>query len=95
MAAPNRISRFLTSAIVNVLQGGSHSRLDGLFLSAGAPEPIPPGSHGHKWHDWIQKTGRDPTVDNCEFIGALIEEFMLLHLGTNGMSRNTRRNANG
>jgi len=70
-----RISRALAAAIDNVLSG-SHQRLNSLFLSAGAPTPIPEGSHAHKWRDWILIAGRDPNVDNYEFIGALIEEFM-------------------
>ena len=72
---PKRISRAL-AAIIDSLLSGSHQRLNSLFLSAGAPEPIPEGSHAHKWRDWIIMAGRDPNVDNCEFIGALIEEFM-------------------
>ncbi|KAB2917028.1 MAG: hypothetical protein F9K29_10210, partial [Hyphomicrobiaceae bacterium] len=70
-----RISRSLAAIIDSVLSG-SHQRLNSIFLSAGAPKPIPEGSHAHKWRDWIMTAGRDPNVDNCEFIGALIEEFM-------------------
>jgi hypothetical protein len=72
---PKRISRSLAAIIDGVLSG-SHPRLNSLFPSAGAPGPIPEGSHAHKWRDWIMMAGRDPSVDNCEFIGALIEEFM-------------------
>ena len=70
-----RISRGLAVIIDSVLSG-SHQRLNSLFLSAGAPEPIPDGSHAHKWRDWIITTGRNSNVDNFEFVGALIEEFM-------------------
>ena len=47
-----------------------------MFLSSGAPDPIPEGSHAHKWRDWIITAGKDASVDNFEFIGPLIEEFM-------------------
>jgi hypothetical protein len=70
-----RISRALAAIIDSVLSG-SHPVLNSLFLSAGAPEPIPEGSHAHKWRDWIMTAGQDPNVDNFAFIGALIEEFM-------------------
>jgi REase_DpnII-MboI len=70
-----RISRGL-AVIIDSVVGGSHQKLNSLFLSAGAPEPIPDGSHAHKWRDWIITAGRDPNVDNFEFIGGLIEEFM-------------------
>ena len=70
-----RISRGLAVIIDSVLVG-SHSRLNSLFLSAGAPGPVPEGSHAYKWQDWIIAAGRDPNVDNFYFIGTLIEEFM-------------------
>jgi hypothetical protein len=70
-----RISRGLAAIIASVLSG-SHQTLNSLFLSAGAPEPIPEGAHAHKWRDWIITAGQDPSVDNFGFIGALIEEFM-------------------
>jgi REase_DpnII-MboI len=70
-----RISRGLAAIIASVLSG-SHQTLDALFLSAGAPKPIPEGSHAHKWRDWIIIAGKDPNVDNLAFIGALIEEFV-------------------
>jgi hypothetical protein len=72
---PKRIPRAFAVAVAGVLSG-SHDRLNSLFLSAGAPLPIPLGSHAHKWVDWIVTAGRDPSVNNIEFIGLLIEEFM-------------------
>ena len=71
----NRISRGLAAIVASTLNG-SHQTLNSLFLSAGAPEPIPEGSHAHKWRDWLVAAGRDPSVNNFEFIGSLIEEFM-------------------
>ena len=62
--------------IIDSVLVGSHSRLNSLFLSAGAPGPVPEGSHAYKWQDWIISAGRDPSVDNFYFIGVLIEEFM-------------------
>jgi hypothetical protein len=71
-----RISRALIAAIEGVLAGRSHWELNSLFLSAGAPGPIPDASHAHKWRDWIVAAGQHPDVDNLEFVGALIEGFM-------------------
>ena len=70
-----RISRALSARVASVLEG-SHSTLDALFLSAGAPGPPPDLSHATKWKTWVFETGRDPEVDSLEFLGNLVEEFM-------------------
>jgi hypothetical protein len=55
---------------------GSHTTLDQLFISAGAPGEPPPLAHSSKWKEWLFRTGQDPAVDSLKILGNVIEEFM-------------------
>src|SRR3954462_1157128 len=70
-----RLPRTVCAAINSVLRG-SHSALDHLFLTSGAPGPPPNLSHATKWREWLFSIGNDPNVDTLSFLGNLLEEFM-------------------
>jgi hypothetical protein len=70
-----RLSKGLC-AIVGEALPGSHTTLNNLFIDAGAPGPPPPGSHAHKWKDWLFRLGTDPNVDTLSVLASILEEFM-------------------
>ncbi|SPZ52854.1 PD-(D/E)XK nuclease domain-containing protein [Serratia quinivorans] len=72
-----RLSRSLCKVIGDTIANtGSHTALESLFFSAGAPGDPPVGSHGTKWKDWLYYTGQDPETDSLAVLGGVIEEFM-------------------
>lgn len=72
-----RLSRSLCKVVGDVIaNSGSHTALDMLFLSAGAPGEPPAGSHSTKWKDWLFLAGQDPATDSLFVLGGVIEEFM-------------------
>jgi hypothetical protein len=70
-----RLSRGLCAVIGEVLPG-SHSTLQRLFTSSGAPGPPPEGSHEVKWKEWLFRIGNDPNVDTLKVLGGILEEWM-------------------
>lgn len=70
-----RIPRALCALVGEVIQG-SHTTLDALFLSAGAPGPPPSLAHHTKWKTWLFQAGTDPNVDSLAVLGNVLEEFM-------------------
>ena len=70
-----RLSRLLCAAVGSVLTG-SHTTLDALFRSAGAPGDPPNLAHHSKWKEWLFRTGQDPSVDSLAVLGNVLEEFM-------------------
>ena len=63
--------------IGDVLSGtGSHTTIDALFLSAGAPGPPPELPHSTKWKTWLFQAANDPNVDGLAVMGNILEEFM-------------------
>ncbi|WP_420064077.1 transposase [Pectobacterium colocasium] len=72
-----RLSRALCKVVGDVIAGtGSHTALDSLFFSCGAPGDPPAGSHSTKWKDWLFWSGQDPETDSLAVLGGVIEEFM-------------------
>lgn len=73
----SRISRALIVAINDAIKG-SHAEKVALFESAGAcdPEPSPDASHAARYKSWMLLTGKEQSIDNYQFVGELIEEFM-------------------
>ncbi|WP_205410835.1 hypothetical protein [Salaquimonas pukyongi] len=70
-----RLSRGLC-AIVGEAIPGSHSTLDALFKSAGAPGDPPDLAHHSKWKEWLFRAGQDESVDSLAVLGDVLEEFM-------------------
>ena len=70
-----RISKAVCATINDVLKG-SHSTLDALFESAGAPGLPPNLSHASKWKEWLFRAGTDSNTDSLAVIGNVLEEFM-------------------
>src|SRR5690242_1823662 len=75
---PNiRLPRTVCAVVGGVLAArGSHTTLNALFESAGAPGPPPDLSHGSKWKEWLFRAGNDPSVDSLAVLGNVLEEFM-------------------
>lgn len=72
-----RLSRSLCKVVGDIIANtGSHTALESLFFSAGAPGDPPLGSHGTKWKDWLYYTGQDLETDSLAVLGGVIEEFM-------------------
>ena len=72
-----RLSKSLCAVVGEVIAStGSHSTLEALFISAGAPGDPPLGSHHEKWKAWLFKAGQDPKIDSLSVLGNVLEEFM-------------------
>ena len=72
-----RLSRSLCAVVGSVLAGtGSHTTLDALFQSAGAPGDPPDLAHHSKWKEWLFRAGQDSSVDSLAVLGNVLEEFM-------------------
>ena len=72
-----RLSRSLCAVVGSVLAGtGSHTMLDALFKSAGAPGDPPDLAHHSKWKEWLFRAGQDSSVDSLAVLGNVLEEFM-------------------
>jgi hypothetical protein len=69
------LPRAVCAAAASVLRG-SHTNLDALFVSSGAPGEPPKLSHGTKWKEWLFRAGSDPAVDSLAVLGNILEEFM-------------------
>jgi hypothetical protein len=73
---PNiRLPRAVCAVAAEVLIG-SHTTLNALFESCGAPGPPPNLSHETKWKEWLYRAGLDPNVDSLAVLGGVLEEFM-------------------
>jgi len=70
-----RLPRAVCAAAAAVLRG-SHTNLDALFVSSGAPGESPKLSHETKWKEWLFRAGSDPAVDSLAVLGNVLEEFM-------------------
>ena len=55
---------------------GSHTTLDTLFISSGAPGAPPDLAHHSKWKEWLFRAGQAPEVDSLRVLGNVLEEFM-------------------
>ena len=72
-----RLSKSLCAVVGSVLSGtGSHTTLDALFESAGAPGDPPDLAHHSKWKEWLFQAGQDSSVDSLAVLGNVLEEFM-------------------
>ena len=72
-----RLSRSLCAVVGSVLAGtGSHTTLDALFKSAGAPGDPLNLAHHSKWKEWLFRAGQDSSVDSLAVLGNVLEEFM-------------------
>lgn len=70
-----RLSRSLCKAVGDTLANtASHSALENLFITAGAPGN--PGTHSVRWKNWLYIAGQDPETDSLAVLGSVIEEFM-------------------
>lgn len=54
----------------------SHSNLNSLFMSAGAPGDAPEGNCVQKCNDWLKRCNKEPSVDAIEVLGKIVQEYM-------------------
>ena len=54
----------------------SHSKLNTLFMEAGAPGDAPAGNLVQKCLSWLRRTNDDPAVDPLKVLGAVLSKFM-------------------
>lgn len=76
---PKSLCVIVADALRSDTPAPSHTTLELLFITSGAPTPskqILDLSHPQKWKMWLYQVGSDPTVDSLRFLGALLEEFM-------------------
>lgn len=72
-----RLPRALCTEVGRVLGGRrSHTTLDLLFATSGAPGAPPGLAHSSKWSEWLFRAGIDPNVDSLSVLGNVLEEFM-------------------
>lgn len=65
--------------VVSLVIGGhyySHSTLNSLFMSAGAPGDVPDGNCVRKCAEWLKRCNEEPSVDAIEVLGKVIQELM-------------------
>lgn len=70
-----QLSRALCTAVADALSG-SHSYLDELFRSAGAPGDPPDFAHHTKWKAWLIRASQNPEVDALKVLGHVLEEIL-------------------
>ena len=54
----------------------SHTKIDNLFLAAGAPGDPPPVGCVEKCKQWLQRCNDDSSIDAFDVLGKILEEFM-------------------
>jgi hypothetical protein len=54
----------------------SHSKLNALFLEAGAPGEVPEGNCEKKCTLWLKRCNQEPDIDAIQVLGQVIQNFM-------------------
>lgn len=54
----------------------SHSKLETLFMEAGAPGDAPEGNCEKKCSSWLKRCNDDPSIDAVEVLGGIIQNYM-------------------
>ncbi|MGJ3702657.1 abortive infection family protein [Variovorax sp. AFSI2.2] len=75
---PNQIPNSVIGAVSSVIAAHyySHSKLDSLFLEAGAPGDVPGGNCESKCSTWLRSCNEAPDVDALTVLGRIIQPFM-------------------
>lgn len=71
---PSSVIGTVASAIAEYYY--SHSTLDALFMSAGAPGDVPEGNCEKKSMDWLKRCNDDPNTDALAVLGMVIQKIM-------------------
>jgi hypothetical protein len=71
---PNSVIGAVASVIAN--HYFSHSKIETLFMEAGAPGDAPEGTCEKKCGDWLKRCNEDPSVDALVVLGAVIQNYM-------------------
>lgn len=54
----------------------NHTKLNSLFMMAGAPGESPAGNCEHKCAEWLQRCNADPAIPALVVLGHVVQEFM-------------------
>jgi len=74
MCIPNSVVGAVASVIAEYYF--SHSKLETLFMEAGAPGDVPEGNCEKKCSNWLKRCNDDSSIDALEVLGAVIQEYM-------------------
>lgn len=74
----NNIANSVIGAVASVIAAHyySHSRLNTLFLEAGAPGAAPEGNCEAKCEAWLRRCNEDPSTDALAVLGRVVQPFM-------------------
>ncbi len=72
------IPNSVIGAVANVIAAHyfSHSKLNSLFMEAGAPGDVPEGNCETKCSTWLKRCNEDSNIDALEVLGGVIQSFM-------------------
>ena len=73
-----KIANSVIGAVASVIADHyySHSKLETLFMEAGAPGDAPEGNCEKKCSNWLKRCNEDPSTDALEILGAVVQEYM-------------------
>ena len=71
---PNSVIGAVASVIADHYY--SHSKLETLFMEAGAPGDVPEGNCEKKCSNWLKRCNDDPTTDALQVLGDVLQSFM-------------------
>lgn len=71
---PNSVIGAVSSVIAEHYH--SHSKLEALFMEAGAPGEVPEGNCEKKCASWLKRCNADASVDPLTVLGSVIQEYM-------------------
>lgn len=74
----NKIANSVIGSVSSVISKYyySHSKIDTLFMEAGAPGDTPEGNLEVKCKVWLQRSNEDTVIDSFEVLGAVLQDFM-------------------
>lgn len=74
----DKIPNSVIGAVASVIAEDyfSHSKLNMLFMEAGAPGEVPEGNCEQKCSTWLKRCNENPSTEALEVLGAVIQAYM-------------------
>lgn len=74
----SKIPNSVIGAVASVIAEDyySHSKLNMLFMEAGAPGEVPEGNCEQKCSTWLKRCNENPSTEALEVLGAIIQAYM-------------------
>lgn len=69
----------------------SHSRINGLFMSAGAPGEPPDGNLETKCSNWLKRCNEDESLNPLSILGLILQKFMDLSSSNSHIAEGQQR----